>query len=49
MPLLTLTYHTDALRCLAIGGGLSVCALSGSEHCPHTTGGEQAFFMKIAV
>ena len=36
MPPLTLTYHTDALRCLTIGGGLSVCALSGSENCPPT-------------
>lgn len=33
--------RTDALRCLTIGGGLSVCALSGSENCPpHTTGGK---------
>ena len=40
MPPLTLTYHTDALRCLTIGGGLSVCALSGSENCPHATGGK---------
>ena len=31
MPPLTLTYRTDALRCLTIGGGLSVCAVSGSE------------------
>ena len=41
MPPLTLTYHTDALRCLTIGGGLSVCALSGSENSPpHATGGK---------
>ena len=33
--------RTDALRCLTIGGGLSVCALSGSENCPpHATGGK---------
>ena len=31
MPPLNLTYRTDAMRCLTIGGGLSVCALSGSE------------------
>ena len=41
MPPLTLTYLTDALRCLTICGGLSVCAVSGSENCPpHTTGGK---------
>ena len=26
MSPLTLTYRTDALRCLTLGGGLSVCA-----------------------
>ena len=31
MPPLTIIYHTDALRCLTIGGGLSACALSGSQ------------------
>ena len=34
MPPLTLKYRTDALRCLTIGGGLSVCALRGSQNCP---------------
>ena len=41
MPPLTLTYLTDALRCLTICGGLSVCAVSGSENCPpHATDGK---------
>ena len=41
MTILPLTYTRDAATCLTIGGGLSVCALSGSENCPpHATGGK---------